>query len=276
MASQLEKVRESVKLTEEINLLPRSLLMKDKKAILYYWIGTIAQIAIICSIIFFLNCVNIEYGKIPALVFIAFGGLSSAVWGCVISKKSGKVTHYRQIAADFFNIRQPAKYYLLLFAFIIIVFGKQIVAGQSSVNTKWYSFFLLFFEALLFGGVEEIGWRYTFQPKLEKYFSFELSTLITFGSWAIWHYMYFYIAGAAAPIDSTIFLLSLLGTSFILGAIYHVTQSLWLCVLYHVLLNVFSQTLVGPSVLQTILTALICIILSIAIVRNAKKRRVRV
>lgn len=249
----------------------RSSLIKDKEAIIYYWIGTIIQISIICVIIFILNCFNVKYGKIPALIFLAFGGLSSAVWGCVISKKSGRVKRYRQIAVAFFNVRQPVRYYLILFIFVLIIFGKQIVTGDINNNIRWYTFLVLFFQSILFGGVEEIGWRYTFQSHLERYLSFELSTLITFGSWAVWHYMYFYISGTLTQIDNITFLLSLLNTSFILGAIYHKSQSLWLCVLYHVLLNVFSQTLVGASVLQTIITTIISIALSITIVKTGKR-----
>jgi membrane protease YdiL (CAAX protease family) len=258
---------------EKGSLMHRNSMMKDKQAILYYWIGTIVQMSITCAIVFVLNSLHIKYGKIPALIFLACGGLSSAIWGCVISKKSGRVKHYRQIAADFFNYRQPVRFYLILIGFIVINFGKQIITGQINDNTKWYTFFIIFVESVLFGGVEEIGWRYTFQPKLEKHLSFELSSFITFASWAIWHYMYFYITGTVTQIDSITFLLSLLGSSFILGAIYHISQSLCLCVLYHVLLNVFSQTLATASVLQTIITVLISVILSITIVKAGKHDR---
>lgn len=269
----LKNAHEPASVLQEINLMPGSSLMKEKNAILYYWIGTIAQISVICVVIFILNCLQIKYGKIPALVFLACGGLSSAVWGCVISKKSGRVKRYRQIASDFFHVKQAAKHYFILFIFIIIVFGKQITAGQINGDIKWHTFLILFFGSILFGGVEEIGWRYTFQSKLEKYLSFELSSLITFGSWAVWHYMYFYISGTVTQIDNMTFLFSLLSTSFILGAIYHVSQSLLLCVLYHVLLNVFSQTLAEASVVQTAITSLISIILSIAVVKTEKHNR---
>ena len=44
---------------------------------------------------------------------------------------------------------------------------------------------------LAFGGIEEIGWRYTFQPLLEESIPYEVASLVTFLCWGTWHYMYF-------------------------------------------------------------------------------------
>ena len=87
------------------------------------------------------------------------------------------------------------------------------------------------FKALLFGGIEEIGWRYFFQPTLEERIPYLSATLITFLAWSIWHLFYFYIDGSLAVIQLFPFLVGLLTNCFILSALYHKTQNLWLCVI---------------------------------------------
>lgn len=247
--------------------------MKTYKGIVYFWLGTMLQIGIICCLIAVLKFNKINYNKIAELTFLVIGGLSSAIWGFIISRKTGRVKQYIQIVKDFFNMKQSFKYYCMTVLFLMIIIIKQLVYGEMRDNIKWYTFFLLFVQSLLFGGVEEIGWRYTFQPMLEKYMPFEIASMVTFFSWAIWHYMYFYLVGAFGNLSNVPFLLMLLSSSFILGAIYYISGSLWLCVIYHALLNTFSQTLMMTSLLQTIITTVICIFLSIILVRRCPRVR---
>ena len=42
-------------------------------------------------------------------------------------------------------------------------------------------------KALVFGGIEEIGWRYFFQPALQEKLTYLVSTLFTFLAWSLWH-----------------------------------------------------------------------------------------
>ncbi|MFQ6974473.1 MAG: CPBP family intramembrane glutamic endopeptidase [Streptococcus salivarius] len=100
---------------------------------------------------------------------------------------------------------------------------------------------VLFVKALVFGGIEEIGWRYFFQPALQEKLTYLVSTLFTFLAWSLWHILYFYIDGSLATIQLLPFLLGLLCNCFILSAIYSKTRSLWLCVMTHALINALSQ-----------------------------------
>jgi membrane protease YdiL (CAAX protease family) len=274
-----EAMSDTLQTLERINIMDR----KTKDSIrwaLYFWMGTIFQMAFICFLIVLLRINQVNYGNITKMLFLAIGGLSSAMWGVLISKKSLKVKNYRQIFKDFFNVKQPVRYYLLAITFIIILFGKQLILGQTQSGIQWYSFIILFAQSILFGGIEEIGWRYTFQPLVEQRMSFEVASVITFVSWGIWHYMYFFITDTLEYINHISFAVGLLGSCFILGMIFKLTQSLWLCVMYHALLNVFSQSMSGATVIQTITTTTICVILTIFLVHrnlpiaNYKKQEV--
>ena len=105
----------------------------------------------------------------------------------------------------------------------------------------WYLPIILFVKALVFGGIEEIGWRYFFQPTLQEKLTYLVSTLCTFVVWSLWHLLYFYIDDSLARIQLLPFLLGLLNNCFILSATYTRTRSLWLCVMTHALINALSQ-----------------------------------
>ena len=164
---------------------------------LIYLYGTIGQISIVCFYAAILRLNRIEYTGLIECIFLAIGGLSSAIWGIIISKRLNN-TSFKDIFKDFFGFKQPIRYYLIAFLYLFIIFG---------------------------------------QPVIGK---------ITF-------------------------LLGLLASCFILGSIYKLTNSLWLCVMYHALLNALSQTTQMISFNYTVITTLICIIISVFLVKNNTK-----
>lgn len=173
------------------------------------------------------------------------------------------------------NIKRKLKQNIADYAFVLIfaaiIFAPALISDGWVEDLKWYSFFLLFAQAVIFGGIEEIGWRYTFQPMLEKKLPFEIACIITFVCWGTWHYMYFFVTDTLPAINHVSFLVGLLGSCFILGTIYRKSKSLWLCVLYHCLLNVFSQTISAGSLPIVFATNGVCILGCIAFVRLEKK-----
>ena len=241
---------------------------KDKDWLKIYWCGTMIQILLICIIRFCLKALTVSYPDYLNFLFIAVGGTSSAVWGSIVAKKSGKVQRYRQIIKYFFQIKQSVKYYVIVLCFLLILFGPSLMTGKVAEEVKWYSFIMIFIMAIVFGGIEEIGWRYTFQPLLEKRLPYEIASIITFVSWGLWHYMYFYVSDSLEGIQHISFLFGLLTSCFVLGAIYRVSNSLWLCVLYHCLLNTFSQTLVASEISWSWISIILCITIAIVIGRK--------
>ncbi len=241
---------------------------RNKNWALIYWIGALLQIAIICIIKIILRLYIIEYHSVIDTIFLAVGGTSTALWGVIVSRKSLRVSNFKDILLDFFSVRQPIKYYVTTIIPLILIFFTQLMRGRTIDDITIKKFLILFLIAILFGGIEEIGWRYTFQPLIEIKYPFEIACLITFVSWGTWHYMYYYITDVVKQINHIPFLLGLLTSSFVLGAIYHTSHSLWLCVWYHAMLNALSQSLIAPALSQTIVTTLLGIIFSIIIVRR--------
>ena len=126
----------------------------------------------------------------------------------------------------------------------------------------WYLPIMLFCKALVFGGIEEIGWRYFFQSALQEKLTYLVSTLCTFVAWSLWHLLYFYIDGSLFTVHLLPFLLGLLSNCFILSAIYTKTRSLWLCVMTHALINALSQLPSAESLWLSLVIKLLIILLA--------------
>ena len=225
--------------------------------------------------------IALGYDSVIGIGLIILAGISSAFWGIVYQCKYNE-NNLLQIAKDFLGIKQPLKCYLMILMFLLIVFGGAIFRGEFQAKSIWVPV-LLFLKAIAFGGIEEIGWRYTFQPAMERIVTYVPAVLLTFLLWGIWHLLFFYIDGSfVGGISLLLFLLGLLTNCFILSALYAYSGSLWICVMAHALINALSQITV-PSQSSTdghILAAVavdvmlkaVCIILAIRLYSYSKGR----
>ena len=104
-----------------------------------------------------------------------------------------------------------------------------------------------------------------------------ISTIITFAAWLIWHLSYFYIEGTLPAIQIIPFSIGLLVNSFILSALYNRTESLWICVMTHSLINVFSQIGVegNVKVYFSYIIKVIIIVLAVFISKKSKDEEKR-
>lgn len=250
--------------------------MDRKNALRLYLTGTIGQITIIAAIVFLLRRMGIvvDYTTGIGMIVIGIGGISSAMWGSIVTVRYRKV-NFKKIIIDFVNIKQPVSSYLLVFLFLGLEFCYVLLGGRFQVD-HWYIPVILFVKAILFGGIEEIGWRYTFQPIVQERNNYVFATCATFVSWGIWHFLYFYIEGSIRSVQGGSFLFGLLINCFILSALYNKTKSLWLCVLTHALINTLSQISVGGNLMIATISKVVIISIAIfiskGICKNNEKR----
>lgn len=215
--------------------------MNRKQALSFYLAGTFGQILLVSLLVWLLRAgeVRVDYGTPIGLFTLMLGGVSSAIWGGYVSIRYHH-SSFKQLVRDFFQVKQAPLNYLLVLIFIGLDFLPLVLSGKMIIPT-WYLPIILFVKALVFGGIEEIGWRYFFQPTLQEKLTYIVSTLCTFVAWSLWHLLYFYIDGSLAMVNLLLFLLGLFSNCFILSAIYTKTRSLWLCVMTHALINALSQ-----------------------------------
>ena len=245
--------------------------MKRNEALLLYLIGTIGQITIVCIAVYLLrrSGMTVDYTSLFGLVAIAVGGISSALWGVITSIRYRRST-FKTILLDLFRIKQSYRNYLLMILFLILDFIPVAFGGRIAVSA-WYLPILMFFKHIAFGGIEEIGWRYFFQPVLEERINYVLASIITFLTWGIWHFLYFFIEGTICDIDVLPFLIGLLTNCFILSALYTKTKNLWLCVMTHSLINVCSQLLTDGNTYVSYVCKVLIVAVAIVIVFCDKK-----
>ena len=246
--------------------------MNRKQALSMYLIGTFGQVLGVSLLVWFLRAegVKVDFTSPIGIIAVVLGGLSSAFWGGLVSI-SYRQSSFKQVLKDFFQVKQPLSNYLLVLIFLILDFLPLVLSGGMIIQV-WYLPIILFLKALVFGGIEEIGWRYFFQPALQEKLTYLVSTLYTFLAWSLWHLLYFYIDGSLATIHFLPFLLGLLSNCFILSAIYTNTRSLWLCVMTHALINALSQLSSTESVWLSLLIKVLIILLAMRIASSSMEK----
>ena len=246
--------------------------MNRKQALSFYLAGTFGQILLVSLLVWLLRAgeVRVDYGTPIGLFTLMLGGLSSAIWGGYVSIRYHH-SSFKQLVRDFFQVKQAPLNYLLVLIFIGLDFLPLVLSGKMIIPT-WYLPIILFVKALVFGGIEEIGWRYFFQPTLQEKLTYIVSTLCTFVAWSLWHLLYFYIDGSLATIHLLPFLLGLLSNCFILSAIYTRTRSLWLCVMTHALINSLSQLSSAESVWLSLVIKVLIILLAMRIASSSMEK----
>lgn len=246
--------------------------MNRKQALSLYLAGTLGQILLVSLLVWLLRAwgLRVDYGTPIGLFTLMLGGLSSAIWGGYVSIRYHH-SSFKQLVRDFFQVKQAPLNYLLVLIFIGLDFLPLVLSGKMIIPT-WYLPIILFVKALVFGGIEEIGWRYFFQPTLQEKLPYLVSTLCTFVAWSLWHLLYFYIDGSLAMVNLLPFLLGLFSNCFILSAIYTKTRSLWLCVMTHALINALSQLSSAESVWLSLVIKVLIILLAMRIANSSMEK----
>lgn len=253
--------------------------MNDNKLLTKYLFPVMIQIVIVAliTVIFSNNGIKLGYGSVIGIILIALSGVSSALWGVIYQcRYNGK--RFSEIIKDFINIRQSKKSYLLMIAFLVIDFGGVIINNGFQIESIWFPI-LLFLKAIVFGGIEEIGWRYTFQPAIEQKVKYIPAVFITFICWGIWHFLFFYIDGSIMRINVPFFLLGLMTNCFVLSALYAYSGSLWICVMTHALINTLSQIAVDDNVVDnnviiSIILKIVCMVIAVVLYNMTSKKKV--
>lgn len=241
--------------------------MSRNKALEVYLLGTFSQLLLVCLVVFFFNHFAIR-SNLVNILGVMIGGISTALWGSIVA-----ICYYeidlKKIIKDFFKIQTSYKHYLLAFFLIILDFSFLFFGGEI-VQFIWYLPFLMFFKFIVFGGLEEIGWRYVFQQILQEKLHYFQATFLTFIIWSIWHLLFFYIDGSLINLQLVPFLFGLLTNSFILSALYLKTKNLWICVMTHSIINVFSQLTISDDHYEIYLIKIFVIVASCFLAKSSK------
>ncbi|MCM0648269.1 CPBP family intramembrane metalloprotease [Clostridium swellfunianum] len=206
----------------------------------------------------------LKYGTPLCMVLYVIGGNAPPIIAYIVLKQAGKIKLLKQFIGEVFAIKQKPKYYALLVDFLALYFGIPALMHGVQKGAELYIGVLFIPVMILFGGLEELGWRYILQPSLEKRFSFGVSTSITACIWAVWHLPLFFIQGTIqSKLSFGIFTVMVFGMSFALASIYRLSKSIWLCILFHSAINSLSSSwIIADDLTIKICTSIVIIIFS--------------
>jgi membrane protease YdiL (CAAX protease family) len=207
---------------------------------------------------------GLSIGEFPMLnIPYLLGGLSPTISAYIVQKKHHKVKGFKDWLKKLFAVKQSLAGYAIVVALAVIFILTQCLISGYVDGAPLFAIGFLLPMMLVGGGLEEAGWRGVLQPELEKKHGFITSTLIVFAVWLLWHLPLFFILGASQfGRNYLVFAIMVLGISFALAAIRKITNSLWLCVVFHCLNNalasifIINDNLLGASISTAILLAL--------------------
>lgn len=211
------------------------------------------------------------------LLYIPYllGGWSPTIASFIVLKKNNEVKNFKDWLRNVFDFKHNIFAYVMVLIFTIsYILPLCLVSGYE--NGKPLFSIVVMIPIMLFGGgLEEAGWRYIFQPELEKKYNYFVATIIVSVIWWLWHLPLFYIPGVAQDgMNFGLFAIKVLGLSFALASIKKNTNSVWLCVLFHCLVNSLAGIyVVSDNVMGAVVTTIVLIVVSFIFnkVNNNKK-----
>lgn len=158
---------------------------------------------------------------------------------------------------------------------ILFILPQCLISGYENGFTI-FAIIVMIPMMLLGGGLEEAGWRYILQPELEKKYKFVISTLIVSVIWWLWHLPLFYIQGVSQYGQSYLaFGINVLGLTFALASIRKNTNSIWLCVLFHCIVNSLSGIyIINNNIIGNVVTTIILIFSSFLLLKVNDKKKI--
>lgn len=238
-----------------------SRLCKDFLKYTFLTMGICWGTCVICS----LNGILMtEFVPLYALYFL--GGLSPTIGSFLALKHNGETAGFQGWMRTVFDFRHNAASYGMVVVFAAAhILTLCLICGYKQI-APLFAIVLLVPLMLFCGGLEETGWRGVLQPELEKRFGFAGATLITALIWWLWHFPLFLIPGVSQYGKNFLaYGVNVLGLSFALAAIRRNTNSSWLCVLFHCIINALSGIyIVGENILGNVVSALVLVCLSAA------------
>ena len=112
--------------------------------------------------------------NIPFAIYI----LSPAIASFVILRKNNIVANLKEWLNNIFYWKNKISVYLVILIGLILYFGiHMFISGQIDITLPFYMLFLSLPGNLLIGGLEEAGWTYVLQPRLDKKYDFIISSI---------------------------------------------------------------------------------------------------
>ena len=206
------------------------------------------------------------------------GGWSPTIASYLSLKSNSKVADIKEWLKNIFDFQHNIFSYLMVVIMAVIFILPQCFIFGYENGAPIFAIIIMVPMMLDMGGLEEAGWRYILQTEFEKRYSFTVSTIIVSIIWWLWHLPLFYIQGVSQYGQNYFaFGINVLGLSFALASVRKNTGSVWLCILFHCIVNSLLGIYVlhdSDSIWGNITVAVIVILCSYALVKINDKTNI--
>lgn len=231
---------------------------------------------------------GIKFGQPLFMAFFVPGGLGPTFASFIFINARADKEEFRLFKDQIFKWRiNPLWYiFILIIPFILLSLPwtmNYITAGASDIFLRQSILSLLIAIPLniLFGGLEEIGWRGILLPGLMKRFSKFTATFFTSLLWSLWHLPLWFVKGSPQELMDPVFFVILgLSFSYLLTVAYTKTQSIFLCILLHSIFNSYPNliyipegTLIRDSVIMLVFSIIVFFLFEYTDFRRVKDER---
>lgn len=224
-------------------------------------------------VIFSINGITLSNNYLLYIPFL-LGGFSPTIASFIVLKKNNNVKSFKEWLKNIFDFKNNLISYLMVILFGIIYIMPQVIISGYDSGAPLYAIVFMIPMMIFGGGLEEAGWRYILQPELEKKYNFILSTIIVSMIWWLWHLPLFFIRGVGQyGTNYLAFGISVVGLSFALATIKRNTNSVWLCVLFHCIVNSISGIyIIKANISGNIVSSIILIVVSYILIKANEKK----
>ena len=185
----------------------------------------------------------IDFDSAAGMILFIIGGASPTVWAFVVAHRFG-ASEKQAFYDDLLNWRSAPRYwiYALVIPIAAALILRSMIATMDpevamSVETVWfYPLYLL--SAIVFGGLEEVGWRGMLQRHLKPRLTLIKTAAIIGVIWGVWHTPLFFVDGGPQEGYAYVpYIMSALFFSGFITYLYARTRSILLVVLFHAGIN---------------------------------------
>ena len=158
----------------------------------------------------------------------------------------------------------------------VVYYGVSIVLGNVTFTGEALGAAAAYFPwTLLQGGLEEVGWRWYLQPRLNVKNSYLLKLLVLSVIWFVWHFPIYRLPWVTtASSNYLIFYLLILGNTFTLGAVRELSRGSIPCILAHMLVDTGAFLLLVDSTLYKIIALVVVeILISVVVIQVFRKKQ---
>ncbi|MGS0972791.1 MAG: CPBP family glutamic-type intramembrane protease [Candidatus Izemoplasmataceae bacterium] len=240
------------------------------KPILRYLLFTFALTYLSHGMLALLTSQNIiEFSSLMGQLLFIIGGSSPTIFAFIFILKNAPTKAKKEFISKIFSLHHNIIFWVfailtpIVLGGIFQLFSILLTDHSFSPANPIYTFFMILIVSILFGGLEEVGWRGYLQEHLMPKISLIPLSIGIGVIWGLWHIPLFFIKEVSHYDFAFIpFLLGAVMFSTFLTWLYAKTRSILLVVIFHASINASATIGFKIEFSNSVLTYLLIILLT--------------